>query len=194
MFNECHIHLCDCTLLNVFSHAQFLLIKHKDFLVFQLFLENILFLQKLSKSSKTVLPCSGDSVAGQFSHMPQSRAHTEIFRYSLAGQCPSHEKYLEYFSKFGFLMFLAAQSGYLFAGGRSSRGGAQKFSRLTLRLPHGQNFQSKKTLRKFFKIFVLSVLAIGPGNLLATLPNRENHVFCAIGQFLKPFEFPLNIL
>ena len=29
MFNECHIHLCDCTWLNVFSHAQSLLIKHK---------------------------------------------------------------------------------------------------------------------------------------------------------------------
>ena len=29
MFNECHINLCDCTWLNVFSHAHFLLIKHK---------------------------------------------------------------------------------------------------------------------------------------------------------------------
>ena len=29
MFNECHIHLCDCTWLNVFSHAQLLLIKFK---------------------------------------------------------------------------------------------------------------------------------------------------------------------
>ena len=29
MFNECHIHLCDCTWLNVFSHALSLLIKRK---------------------------------------------------------------------------------------------------------------------------------------------------------------------
>ena len=36
------------------------------------------------------------------------------------GQCPNHEKYLEYFSNFEFLMFIAAQSGSLFAGGRSS--------------------------------------------------------------------------
>ena len=57
---------------------------------------------------------------GWSSRMPQSRAHTEIFRGSLAGQCPSREKYLEYFSKFGFLMFLAAQSSDLFEGGRSS--------------------------------------------------------------------------
>ena len=55
--------------------------------------------------------------------MPQSRAHTEIFHDSLVGQCPSREKYLEYFSKFKFLMFLAAQSSDLFTGGRSSREG-----------------------------------------------------------------------
>ena len=30
MFNKCYIHLCDCTWLNVFSHAQSLLIKHKN--------------------------------------------------------------------------------------------------------------------------------------------------------------------
>ena len=29
MLNECHIHLCECTWLNVFSHARSLLIKHK---------------------------------------------------------------------------------------------------------------------------------------------------------------------
>ena len=88
-----------------------------------MFLESILFLQKLSKSSKTVLPCSGNSITGWSSHMPQLRAYTEIFRNSMAGQCPSREKYLEYFSKFGFLMFLAAQSSDLFAGGRFSREG-----------------------------------------------------------------------
>ena len=43
---------------------------------------------KIVKFSKTVLPCFGDSVAGWSSRMPQSRAHTEIFRDSLAGQCP----------------------------------------------------------------------------------------------------------
>ena len=33
MFNECHIRLCDCTWLNVFSHAQSLLINHKKIFV-----------------------------------------------------------------------------------------------------------------------------------------------------------------
>ena len=93
----------------------------KYFCVFQLFLESILFLQKWSKSSKTVLPYFGDFVAGWSSHMPQSQAHTEIFRNSLASKCLSRKIYLEYFSKIWVLMFLAAQYGDLFAGGRSSR-------------------------------------------------------------------------
>ena len=66
--------------------------------------------------------------------MPQSRAHTEIFRDSLAGQCSNREKYLKYFSKFVFLMFLAAQSSDLFMDGGSSREGTQRFLRLTSRL------------------------------------------------------------
>ena len=70
-----------------------------------------------------MLPCFGDSVASWSNRMSQSRAYTKIFHCSLAGQCPSHEKYLEYFSKFGFLMFLATQSSNLFAGGRYSREG-----------------------------------------------------------------------
>ena len=55
---------------------------------------------KIVKISKTVLSCFGNSVAGRSSRMPQSRAHSEIFRGSLAGQCPSHKKYFEYFPKF----------------------------------------------------------------------------------------------
>ena len=95
------------------------------------------FFTKMSKISKIVLSCFCDSVTGWSSRMSQSRAHTEIFRCSLAGQCPSHEKYLEYFSKFGFLMFLATQSGNLFVSGRSSRERDQRFSQLTSRLSHG---------------------------------------------------------
>ena len=70
-----------------------------------------------------MLPCFGDSVAGWFGRMSQLQAHTEIFHGSLAGQCLSREKYLEYFSKFEFLMFLVTQSSNLFVGGRSNRKG-----------------------------------------------------------------------
>ena len=60
----------------MFSHVQALLIQtQKDFLVF---LESILFLQKLKKISKIVLPCFGDSVAGHPSRMLQPRARVLI--------------------------------------------------------------------------------------------------------------------
>ena len=87
-----------------------------------------------------------------------------FFSWLTSGSMPSHEKYLEYFSKFGFLMFLTTQSGDLFAGGRSSYEKGQRISRLTSRLSRRQNFQSRKTLRKIFQIFVLS----DSGDLLAT--------------------------
>ena len=110
---------------------------------------------KMSKISKTVLPCFGDSVTGWSRHMSQSRAHTEIFCGSLESQCPNRKKYLEYFSKFGFLMFLATQSDDFFVGGRFSNERTQRFSRLTLRLSRGWNFQSRKTLRYIFQNFCL---------------------------------------
>ena len=114
---------------------------------------------KIAKISKTVLPCSGDSVAGWSSRIPQSRAHSEIFRSLLVDQCPSHEKYLKYFSKFGFLCFLRLKLATCSQVEVPVAKGTQRFSQLTSRLPHKKNFQSWKTLRKFFKTFVLSVLA-----------------------------------
>ena len=83
-------------------------------------------------------------------------------------------------------MFLTAQSGDLFAGGKFSRDGTQKFSRLTSRLPHGQNFQSRKTLRKFFKIFVLSVLI----TCSRLNPVAKIVCFALFDQFLKHLVFP----
>ena len=61
---------------------------------------------KMSKILKPLLPCFGNSVVDWFSCTSQSWAHTEIFHGSLAGRCPNREKYLEYFSNFGFLCFL----------------------------------------------------------------------------------------
>ena len=119
----------------------------------------------MSKISKTVLPYFGDSVAGWFNRMSQSRAHTEIFRGSLTGQCPSREKYLEYFSKFGFLSFLTTQSGDLFAGGGSSHEG---YTEIFVAYLVGRTSSREKHLDKFFKICVLSVLETDTGNLLTT--------------------------
>ena len=115
-----------------------------------------------------MLPCFGDSVAGWSSRMPQSRAHTEIFRDSLAGQCPSREKYLEYFSKFGFLCFLRLRLATC--------------SRVELPI-------AKNTWINFLKFFVLSALVTGPGDLLATGLNCEKCTFCVSRLVFKLFQF-----
>ena len=99
----------------------------KRFLSVLVFFGKSFVFAKMSEFSKTVLPCFCNLVAGWSSRMSQSRAHTEIFCVSLVGHCPSREKYLEYFSKFGFLMFLATHSDDLFIGGRSSRKRSQRF-------------------------------------------------------------------
>ena len=89
MLNECHFHLCECTCLNVFSHAQSLLIKHKNIFecfsfwkVFFFFCKNCQNLQKLCSPVLATQSWVGSVT------------------------CPSREKYLEYFSKFGSLFFL----------------------------------------------------------------------------------------
>ena len=102
----------------------------------------------MSKISKTVLPCFGNLVAGWSCRMPQSRAHTEIFRDLLAGQYPTREKYLEYFSKFRFLMFLATQFDDLFASGRSS---CEGYTEIFTAYLAGRTFSCEKRLEIFSK-------------------------------------------
>ena len=90
-----------------------------------MFLESILFLQKL-KISEIVLPCFGNSVAGHTSRMPQSQAHRLVLATCLRVEGPVAR-------------------------------GTQRFSRLSLRLSHEWDFQSRKTLSKFFQNFWLEV-------------------------------------
>ena len=84
------------------------------------------------------------------------------------GQCPSREKYLEYFSKFGFLMFLMTQSGDLFAGGRSSHKGYTDFHSLDRDSFVSGTSSHKKRLENFSKVFLSSVLAASPCDFFAT--------------------------
>ena len=53
----------------------------------------------------------------------------------------------------------------------------------------GRTSNHKKHLDKFFKIFVLSVLATGLGDLLTTWLSCENCVFCANRSVFKRFQF-----
>ena len=53
----------------------------------------------------------------------------------------------------------------------------------------GRTSSREKYLDKFFKIFVLSVLATGPDILLAIWLCRENRMFCANRSVFKRFQF-----
>ena len=130
MFKECHIHLCDCTWLNVFHILNFCWLNTKRFLSVLIVFGKFFCFCKKSKISKTVLPCSSDLVASQASRMPQLWAYTVGLRDSLTGQSPSHKKYLEIFSKIWVFRVLATRFGDFFAGGRFSLELTQGFSRL----------------------------------------------------------------
>ena len=124
-------------------------------------MESILFSQKL-KISKTMFPCFGDSVAGQSSHMPQSRASGSIL-----ATCSRVE-------------------------GPVVRG-TQRFSRLSLRLPREWDFQSRKTLRKFFKFFGLKCFGRCFWRHTGDLPqSRKTRVVHSKGNFKIFFSFPSN--
>ena len=132
MFNKCHIHLCDCTWWNVFSHAQSLLIQaQKDFECFRCFwkvfclknlkISKILFCPVLAAQSQVCqVACLSRIFAGHFWRLVcewkvQSRGLLRDFRGSardsLAGRPSSREKHLEKIFKFLSLSVLAAWSG-----------------------------------------------------------------------------------
>ena len=73
--------------------------------------------------------------------------------------------------------------------------GTQRFSRLRSRLSREWNFQSRKTLRKFFKRFFFQVfwqLALATFSRLDLV--AKNACFAFYGQFFKKlFEFSLNL-
>ena len=68
------------------------------------------------------------------SHVPVASPHRDFSRLT-DGSMSLLQKYLEYFSKFGFLTFLATQSGDFFAGGGSSREGYIKIFAVYLATP-----------------------------------------------------------
>ena len=120
MFNECLIHLCDCTWLNALHLLNLMLIKHKKiFECFNCFWKVFCF-EKCQKFQKLWHLFLATCLTDQASHMPQLWACTEGFCDSLAGQSPSREKDLEIFSKIWVFRFLATQFGDLFASGSSS--------------------------------------------------------------------------
>ena len=188
MFNECHIHLCDCTWLNVFHILNFCWSNTKIFLGILVVFGKYFGFTKIVKIFKK--QCC--LVLATWSRVnpvacPQSRAHTVSFRDSLASQCPSHKKYLENFSKSGFLGFSWLNVVTCSQVEVQSQKSYRKFCDSTHNSLAGGTSSCEKHLEKFFKIFVLSVLVTCPGDLNATWLSRENRVFCANRSVFKTF-------
>ena len=101
----------------------YMLIKHKIFLSVLIVFGKCFYFEKCQNFQKLCNPILATCVTGQASCMPQSRAYSEGFRDSLAGQSPSREKDLELFAKILIFRFLATQFGDLFTSGSFSREG-----------------------------------------------------------------------
>ena len=79
MFNECHIHLCDCTWLNVFSQTQSLLIKHKKiFECFSCFWIVLCFCKNCQNLQKQCYPVLALSHGLVQSHAPIASPHRDF--------------------------------------------------------------------------------------------------------------------
>ena len=147
MFNKCHIHLCDCTWWNMFSHAQSLLIQAQKGFLIVLGVFGKYFVLKISKISKIQF-CP---VLATQSRVSQVTSLSRV----LAGHF------------WRLVREWKVQSWGLL---RDFRGSARDFLA-------GRTSSCEKHLEKFFKLFSLSVLATWTGDLLATLLSREKRVF-----------------
>ena len=127
MFNECHIHLCDCTWLDVFHMLNFCWSNTKRFLsVLVVFGKYFSFYKKCQNFQKQCCPILATWSRISPVAYPQLRDHTVGFCDSLAGHCPSREKYLGKFSKIWVFRFLATKTGDWFVGESSSCEGYTK--------------------------------------------------------------------
>ena len=99
MFNECHIHLYDCTWLNVFSHAQSLLIKHKKiFECFSCFWKVLCFYKNIKIFKNSVALFWRLSRRLVQSHVPVVSPHKDFSRLN-GGSMPQSRKILRIFFK-----------------------------------------------------------------------------------------------
>ena len=139
MFNECLIHLCDCTCSNVLHILNYMSIKHKNIFEFFNFFWKVFLFWKFSKFWKTVQLYFGDS---------------------LANQGPSREKDLEKFQNFGFVTFSRLN---LVTDSRVEAPVAsftQKVLRLPSQLSRRWTFQSQKSLGQIFQNLSHRILSI----------------------------------
>ena len=190
MFNECLIHLCDCTCLNVLHILSYTLIKHKKIFLSVLIVFGKYFcfekFQKLCNSVLTTLFCGSS----------QSRAYIEALGNSLVGQAPSREKDLEIFWKSRFLGFSWLS---LATGSRAealARGLLRMFGDSRRDLLASGPSSREKHLDKIFEIFHTGFWRLALATCSRLNPVAKNVCFAQwglfSGQFSKFFHFFLT--
>ena len=133
IFNECLIHLCDCTLLNVMYILKHLLIKPKKIFEYFSCFWKVFCFEKFHKNPKIFTRESR-----VFKALVASSS--KMVRNSLASKSSSSEKDLENFSKFGFYTFWWLNSQVT----SSSRGICNSLA--------SESPSCEKDLENFFKI------------------------------------------
>ena len=120
MFNECHIHLYDCTCLNVFSHAQYLLIKHKIFLSVLVVFGKYFVFAKIVKIFKNNVALFWWLSRGLVQWLVPVASPYRDFSRLTGGSMSQLQKILRIFFKIWIFLFFVAWRGDLFTGGGSS--------------------------------------------------------------------------
>ena len=99
MLNECHIHSCDCTWLNVFSHAQSLLIIYKNmFEYFSCFWRVFCFRKNVKNFKNSVALFWWLSRGFVQLHVPVASPHRDFSRLT-SESMPQSQKILRIFFK-----------------------------------------------------------------------------------------------
>ena len=96
MFNECLIHLCDCTCLNVLHILNYMLIKHKNiFECFYLFLDSVFVLKNIKNFKNNATLFWRLCLVGQASCETLVAAYTKALGEFLVSHGSNSEKHLE---------------------------------------------------------------------------------------------------
>ena len=193
IFNECHIHLYDCTWLNVFHILNFCWSNTKWFLSVLIVLGKSFVFAKISKISK-------NSVAlfwrlgrrSSQSHALVASLHRRFLQL-IGGSMSQSQKRQKIFQNYGLLKF--SQLGlatYSWMEAPIARLYKNFCGSLHDFLTGGPS-NHEKHLDKFFKNFVTSVWWLVLATCTRLVSIAKNMCFALLGQVLKLFSFPSNI-
>ena len=156
----------------------------KIFLSVLVVFEKYFVFAKMSKISKTVLPCSGNLVAGKPSRMPLVVSLLNWFTRLSSGSKSQSRKRLRNFSKILSFRFLATLFGDLFESGSFSY--LEVFVALFVTSSQVELPIEKNTWKNFSK-FCLRCIATCLSDLYTTWYSHKKRVFCAFWLVFKNF-------